>query len=561
MTYVEKLDPAACLTVGEYLTLLLPRLARSRTRRAPAWPPDVFALAMSLIQKSGVYTQLLNDWPPLPSGESTVGDWAKKMSDFGSKWRNSAGETVRTAPSFVQQRWKVLIGSWSAPIETLKEDRSLADAVFELAAMSDEACADVGLPRLSRNQNERSRFLRRARIQLLPKERGSSLCIEIDPSRTRVLPKMHVPAKGLTIRSLSHHVALCSGDEIFPFWETPITYAGSERESMNLLVIPWPDAIRPVQFKAVARRDSGMKNMPESFRFFGYDPSPARDEHENVDPSLLLERVEAILREARSMMGRIDGIVFPELALVPEQFEALRKAVFTNRAFLVSGIARSPEGENTFGANELYCDIPLHERLEQSKHHRWKLDSDQIRQYGLGSLLSPERSWWEHINVDSRKLNFVSLLPWLVLAVVICEDLARPDPVGDLLRAVGPNLVIALLMDGPQIKERWSARYATTLAEDPGCSVLSLTSIGMSKLSRPASGQSRSRVIGLWKDAHSSTPVEIELPENCDGVVLSLTVRWVNEWTADGRDDSGATGYPLLSGIHPVKVPQNKHKE
>jgi hypothetical protein len=28
--------------------------------------------------------------------------------------------------------------------------------------------------------------------------------------------------------------------------------------------------------------------------------------------------------------------------------------------------------------------------------------------------------------VDNRKLNFVS--PWLVMLVVICEDLARPDP-------------------------------------------------------------------------------------------------------------------------------------
>ena len=60
-------------------------------------------------------------------------------------------------------------------------------------------------------------------------------------------------------------------------------------------------------------------------------------------------------------------------------------------------------------SNELYCDIPNRERMVQSKHHRWKLDGSQIGQYGLGSLLSPERSWWEHINVDNRKLNFVSL--------------------------------------------------------------------------------------------------------------------------------------------------------
>jgi hypothetical protein len=79
----------------------------------------------------------------------------------------------------------------------------------------------------------------------------------------------------------------------------------------------------------------------------------------------------------------------------------------------------------------------------------------------------------------------------------------------------------------------------------------------MSKLSRPSSGVNRSKVIGLWKDAHSNTPVEIELPEGCEGVVLSLSVRWMDEWTADGRQDRGATGYPLLSGIHGVKKSSN----
>jgi hypothetical protein len=447
--------------------------------------------------------------------------------------------------------------AFSAPIGQIKNNRTLADAAFELVAMADEACAGVGMPRLSRNPLERSRFYRRARIQLLPNEFGSSLCLEIHPTRLRVLPKMHSPSKGLTIRSLSHHLALCRGDEIFPSWETPITYAGSKRESMNLLLIPWPATIKPVQFKAVPKREAGMLNMADSFRFFRYRPAPSRDESENVDPKSFIKHVEALFSEARSMLGRIDGVVFPELSMVPEEFEALRQVESLKHAFLVAGIAKSAEGENKFGGNELFCDIPSHERLEQGKHHRWKLDAGQIGQYGLGSLLSPERSWWEHINVDNRKLNFISLLPWLVLSAVICEDLARPDPVGDLLRAVGPNLVIALLMDGPQIKERWSARYATTLAEDPGCSVLSLTSIGMSKLSRPASGPNRNRVIGLWKDAHSSTPVEIELPEDCGGVVLSLSVRWMKEWTADGREDGGATGYPLLSGIHPVKISSN----
>jgi len=141
----------------------------------------------------------------------------------------------------------------------------------------------------------------------------------------------------------------------------------------------------------------------------------------------------------------------------------------------------------------------------------------------------------------------------MVLAAPICEDLARPDPVGDLVRAVGPNLVIALLMDGPQLKERWSSRYATVLADDPGCSVLTLTSLGMSKLSRPRSGPSRSNVIGLWKDAKNGVPQEIELDAGAEGVILSITMRHEEEWSADGRSDGGYAIYPVLSGIHCLK--------
>lgn len=544
------------ITIGEYLKLLLPRLATTKGRNVPYWPADVFAVAMSLIQKSGIYTLVLNTWPPTVETEESTEEWAAKMARLGEHWRELAGREKPRAPSYVRNHWRLLIGAFSSTFGELREDRSLAHALFELAAIADEASAGVGLPRSPSGASKYGKFYRRARTQLLPTENGSTLCREIDRTRLRVLPKMHAPSKGLTVRSLSHHLALCSGDEICPFWEISVGYSPS-REFMNLLVIPWPEIVKPVQFKRVPRTHSGMRNMPNDFGFFQYSPEPERNEADEIAPEKFVAHVEGLYREATSMMGRIDGIVFPELALVPEEFEALREAEFTRKVFLVSGVVKAPAEDNGFSTNELYCDIPNRERMVQSKHHRWKLDKSQVIQYGLGSLLSPERSWWEHIDLDNRKLNFVSLLPWLVMSVVICEDLARPDPVGDLLRAVGPNLVLALLMDGPQIKERWSARYATTLAEDPGSSVLSLTSAGMSKLSRPASGKDRSSVIGLWKDAHSSTPVEIELPDGCGAVVLSLSVRWMDEWTADGREDRGASGYPLLSGIHGVKKASN----
>lgn len=164
-----------------------------------------------------------------------------------------------------------------------------------------------------------------------------------------------------------------------------------------------------------------------------------------------------------------------------------------------------------------------------------------------------DKSWWEHVNITDRTLLFVSLPSW-VMTVLICEDLARPDPVGDLVRAVGPNLVIALLMDGPQLKGRWPERYAMALADDPGSSVLSLTSLGMSELSRPSQGASRSRVVALWKD-RGGTSAEIELPAGCGGIVVSLSFQFEEEWTADGRRDHGSAVFPTLSGVHGVISP------
>jgi hypothetical protein len=103
-----------------------------------------------------------------------------------------------------------------------------------------------------------------------------------------------------------------------------------------------------------------------------------------------------------------------------------------------------------------------------------------------------------------------------------------------------------------------AARYATVLADDPGCSVLSFTSVGMSQLSRPQAGPSRSRVVAMWKDAFSSAN-EIELPLGYDAVAISLSIRYRKEYTADGRCDDGFAAFPILSGVHPIRV-TNRNK-
>jgi hypothetical protein len=287
--------------------------------------------------------------------------------------------------------------------------------------------------------------------------------------------------------------------------------------------------------------------MADGYGFFCYEPSPL---------TALIDDVRNVLRRAQDLVGHVDGVIYPELAMNVAEHEQLRNAVVEKNMFLVSGVSKLSEGSG-FGRNYLLFDLPLSEKhfttIEQPKHHRWCLDKSQILQYGIGGNLDPSVRWWEHVAVEDRCLTFVAMRPWLTTCVLICEDLARQDPIAEIVRAIGPNLVIALLMDGPQLRSRWSARYATVLADDPGSSVLTLTSLGMAMLSRP-SGRSGSRVVALWKDASTPEAREIELSEGAVGIVLNLSVEYLNEWSADGRDDDYATGYPLLAGVHEVSA-------
>jgi hypothetical protein len=371
-------------------------------------------------------------------------------------------------------------------------------------------------------------------------ENQGTLCWEIDSSRLMVLPRMHTPQNGLTDRSLSLYLSLCDPCEVAPKWYLAPFIQG---ESFNLLMVPWPSELLVSQFRDVTAL--APDQLPESFGFFNYDAS--------VPGEGLVELIPALFNEAERKLGRVDGVLLPELAITESQFRSLR-ARLPVKCFLVSGVGAGPTASRR-GTNEVRLSFPPLQEVIQKKHHPWKLDKAQVIQYGLGGVLTPSREWWEYGDFSDRQLSFISMSADLVLSVLICEDLARPDPVANLVRTVGPNLVIALLMDGPQIRERWASRYATVLADDPGCSVLCLTSIGMSEISRPQSGPRRSRVVAMWKDAFSGA-TEIELPDGYDAVAVSLSIRYREEYAADGRGDDGNAAFPILSGVHPIRDPK-----
>jgi hypothetical protein len=332
------------------------------------------------------------------------------------------------------------------------------------------------------------------------------------------------------------------------------------------LLLPWPTSVATDDFQEVSpgvvRYDGS-----EPPGYFRYAPQVSDD------PERFAGRLKQALASAREQAGVIDAIVFPELALTEPQYYAAERVAFEARCILICGLRQAGAGLGDWDANlsvlqaagavrgsepEVDPKDPLLSslRLFQAKHHRWYLDRAQIVNYQLGGRLSASRGGWEHIDLPHRVLHFVTLnaTTWTVL---VCEDLARQDPAADLIRAVGPNLLIALLMDGPQLSGRWPARYASVLAEDPGTSVLTLTSLGMAERSRPIiqSGQRAepSRVIALWRDAVAGE-IEIALDACDDACVLTLEHQLRTEYCADGRGDGGQTRYPVYAGYRSFRT-------
>ena len=510
----------------------------------PVWPPDAFGVCAYVLQKSGAYTTVAADWPPSsPPGVP----WPKWMREVGSKWRDQSVASNQVPPE-VQTWWNSLIAGSTTPLRELgtPAHRSVAEALLQLSAAADEACEGIGMP------GERTDLFEKKVAELFGAnalEPNSTVCSPlISTGKLCVLPKSHTPQSGITIRSLTHNIALCHAGEVtLEWWQGAHSLHSDLGIDLNLLLVPWPLTVAPHHFSPAG--DCGMHDVPSNYGFFDYEIRGGK--------SWPATHFERLLTAALDMVSKIDGVVLPEVALRPSEVQTVWDRINADspNTFLIAGVG-GPTAGSTFGENRVSCILPLGKgratELVQDKHHRWLVEASQISNYGLFKQLDVDRLWWENAQLNPRRLRFVSLTPQLSLCCLICEDLARQDPIADLIRSVGPNLVVALLMDGPQLKSRWPARYATVLADDPGSSVLTLTSIGMARLCKPF-GTYESRIIALWKDSRRG-PFEIELPYDASGVVLCLHADPVEQWTADGRSDDKAASSWMLNAVHPVAL-------
>lgn len=542
----------------------------------PAWPPDLFALAGTLIRRSGAYLRVFQ--------RRARTDYAAQIAAAALDWRRnldaiSADAKVVTPADLkseltpeIEAGWARLIQAKADPLSSITKTPALAEELIRLTLIADGASRGIGVTWNNKNElgkAEPSQFLSIAG-QVLSGNRNESYCWDVPTHALCVVGKQHTPSKGATFRSLSHHLALSHPSEIKAIWilapartvEQPPRPPG-----LNLLLLPWPERVETRDFEEVLPgelRADGTQE-PGYFRYDRKDPANTAD---------FKARLEEALKQAREHAGPIDAIVFPELALTDPEYDEAERIAFEARSFLICGFRQARPANADWDANvsvlqaagpvraaspgfktdkELLADL----RYYQAKHHRWFLDRDQIINYQLGGALPPSHGAWEHIELQHpRVLHFVTVdaTTWSVL---ICEDLARQDPAANLIREVGPNLLIALLMDGPQLSKRWPARYAAVLAEDPGTSVLTLTSLGMAERSRPILGSGErapvSRVIALWRDAIEGE-IQIALDADHNACVLSLEYQMKTEYCADGRTDHGQTRFPVYAGYRSFKI-------
>ena len=502
------------------------------------WPPDLFALTSLLLQRSGAFRFALSpppgrQWPP-----GSRSGWSATVEAAGRAWSGVVDASGEPVPPLLVSLMEVVVAAATTPLEDLSTgaDWDLCAALLTLHAIADEACAGLGVALAASNPLGCGY---RGRARELLAQRGTLARISQDAML--VLPKVRTPtAPGTSIRSMSRY-ATVHGPSVGVRWhKLPARRRGTEprADHVNFLLLPWPLQLHASDFRPV--EGSAQRDTDEPYGFFDFDPAERLD----------LDLVDRMLVAARNEVDSIDVVCLPESAIAEDELAPLEALLESHGvASLATGVRRRRSRLDEFPDNWVHWGLsPQLEKgrsqplegfgtdwfhVRQNKHHRWSLDAGQIYQYHLGGELHPAMRWWEAVNVPPRVLHFIEFGEGFTVVVLICEDLAQNDEVADLIRAIGPTGIVTPLLDGPQLASRWSARYASVFADDPGSAVLTLSAWGLVDRCRPR-GLDPVYVVGLWKDPSNGFN-EIPLESGAQGILLTACVSPAQRVSNDGR--------------------------
>ena len=508
------------------------------------WPADVFALVGTVLSRTHAYRFAVSSpagrhWPPggAPGWNATV----CAAADRWAAWAEAPAGPEGSLPLLVTDAWAAVREGASATLDDVADGAAwpVCEALLTLLAVSDEACAGVAAV-VDPARTVGARY--RARADELLARTGS--LSRLPTYRLRVLPKVRTPPGGISFRSLSRYLCL-RGPSVDVHWhKAPARRSGLGQQLANVLLMPWPLRIRQRDFQPL--RGSVRRTENEPFGIFEFVPAEAFD----------LGLVERVLRGALDEVDTVEAVIFPESSVPAGDLEPLEALLGRyGVSMLLAGARETAPAADRLPANWVHIGVQVGgtwAHYRQNKHHRWFLDESQINQYNLAGALHPSVRWWEAMEVPRRALNFLEISEGVTVVAVICEDLARLDEVAELLRDVGPTLVVTILLDGPQLASRWTARYASVLADDPGSAVLTLSAKGMVERSRPV-GAPPSSVVAMWKDPTRGLR-EISLEHGAEGVLISMAATRARRRVADGRTPvDNATGL-VVAGVHPVSA-------
>jgi hypothetical protein len=495
------------------------------------WPPDVFAFANVILDRSEAFRFVLSpieEWPP-----RRYPGWVGLVEQAAGEWSAWAEAGRGALPELVLDVWGVVRECADTPLEDLGEGRDLrlCESLLTLHAVADEACAGLGI---ALDTSDATGCVYRARGRELLARTGSMA--RIDPPLLRVLPKVRTPPTG---RPAFSRYACVQGPGISARWhKVPSRHRGTDLRSeyATMLLLPWPLRVRASDFRPL--EEPVHRPAKEPFGFFEFAPPEGLD----------FELLDRVLRAACDEAGTVDVVCLPESAVDESELDELENLLHEHGvAFLQTGVRQCARRGGRFRGNWIHIGVnPSFEKgprprdagpaewlhIRQDKHHRWSLDDSQIYQYHLGGVLHPGVRWWEAMDVPRRAIQFVEVAE-LTLVALVCEDLAQNGHVAELIRSVGPTVVMTGLLDGPQLNSRWAARYASVLADDPGSAVLTLSSYGMVQRSRPHR-RDAAPVVAMWKDPSRGVR-EIPLEPGAHAVLLTVCMDRATRRSADGR--------------------------
>lgn len=563
----------------------------------PYHPADLFGLTASLLDRSGAYNIFV---PGCNSFESPyawfVTDAEMELARAaGALWKKGEGDYEETGETFnlanlvpksVHDWWKTLIDAWEEPVFGYPH---FADGktppiwwvpCLLMLIAADEAAERIGRfsQRIKGSQitiydgplreSEAADIRMSVEYHAEDEIDGDDRLIQFRPTKLSIAPELNrdfaciqpkskTPAVGCTLRTLSHNLSLLPHrGTIRTHWVRPPaeSFGDAGRSGFNILMIPFPYEIDPDWFMDVSVGGGNHLNQRGlSWNWFKIKQNwlPERDS----DIEDFLDFVRALIKKSQNH-GPVHAITFPEYSMNWKIFRKLTVMIrdeFKKVELLISGSkdnCADDQGNYVLSANfynTLKADDQPSQRVSlvtsRPKHHRWQLNEHQITSYGLDKIFDKKKLYWEHIPLPPRELHAVVFRENSVFSSLICEDLARSDPCHEILRAIGPNLLFVLLMDGAQLASRWSARYSTGLTDDPGTSVLTLTSRALVKASndirvkqKDKNGKNKKAnwSVALWKD-DKGDPVSIKCEPEFQASLIRLMVESNPECTFDSR--------------------------